>query len=179
MQPNPLRGVYLVGFITLVLLVFTFILLLLQFFGIQGKRFVVTAGNDVGFLDKFEGSVTGKATEIKDGMLTIENKRGQKKQYKASSALLVPELNEQSVVAPTTDLGKIDKSKEYTFNLLLNEGQLEVFSMMIVLAPGQLKQSPPVNISATTPVSTGAATRVTPQPVVPAETKPPAATPEP
>lgn len=130
MQPNGQRGLYLLTLLTFILVLIMVISSAISYFGISKLGGSRSASSDISFFDTQNAMVTGTITEAKDNIITIQNKKGDKKEFKASKIIMIMGGKQNSNnSAGSSDLKSIEKGKEYMVTLIAANGELEVSSV--------------------------------------------------
>jgi hypothetical protein len=130
MQPNGNKPLLLV---ILVIVFLTFVLSAVQFFGFSKVSSTKKVAG--GFFDSQNAMLIGTITAVKDDMITVQNKKGMKQDFRASKTLMIMGGNQPNNPAPgQADLSKIELNKEVSINLMSTEGELEISTIFPIIA---------------------------------------------
>ena len=171
MQPTAQRGIYFLLLLILILVAVSTSFSVMQAMGMSVGAKSSTESN---FFDSENANLVGTISAVKDNMITVQNKKGVKRTFKASQTLIIGSSNLDPKNPGNNDLKNLDLAKQYSINFIANSGELEVNSIIpyssTPLAPIPVPVAP--NVSGKTTPATGSGAVVTP-------TTPPLATPAP
>ncbi len=136
MQPNSLRPLYLLISITLIFALISCVIGLLQ---LTGTPSIGMGSKDEVFFDSQNANVGGKITAVNGNMITFQNKKGLKKQFKLSNSVIIGPAQVGTIPTSLSDPKNIEIGKDVAISLTSNNGVMEVNSIFPVmpLAPAQ------------------------------------------
>lgn len=113
------------------IVVFILIVICGIIYGFYLLKYSAPKTSEGAFFDSELAMVSGKVTQIKDNMITVENKKGVKRSFPLSPAYTVMTTTEQGVITSSADLTKVEVGKQFSINLSLGtQGNLEITTIM-------------------------------------------------